>query len=370
MSQDNSATTYSKSGVDYEVMDPIKKLAQEKAKETSANLNSENSKVIEESRGDSAFVWEEGDAYRALVIEGLGTKNLVADEMQKLTGKSFYKEIAQDTVASIINDVIVVGAKPQVLNAYFGLGDSNWLKDETRAKDLIEGFVSSCNLAGCVWGGGETPTLKGIINPETIDLAGSVIGIISPKNRLTLGDKLAEGDVILLIESNGIHANGLSLARSVAEKLPEGYLTKLANGQTYGEELLKPTYIYASVIQALFEQEIDIHYLVNITGHGFRKLMRAKKDFTYTINNLPEVPELFKFIQEESGNSDEEMYGNFNMGAGFAIFLPKDQAEKAQAIIKKNNFKSWISGIVEMGDKKVVINELNISFEKETLGVR
>lgn len=367
---DNNPISYSSTGVDYSVMDPLKKKAQEAGKQTAENLSKFNAKEVTASRGESAYVWEEEDCFRAFVIEGLGTKNLVADEVAKITGKTYYDSIAQDTIAMIVNDIITVGAMPQVINAYFAAGGPDWFKDTNRSAALIEGWAKACNLAGATWGGGETPGLAGIINPEMIDLAGACIGIIKPKKRLTLGDKLQGGDAILLIESSGIHANGLSLSRAIAGKLPKGYATKLSDGTMYGEALLAPTHIYVNLTKELFEAGIDIHYMVNITGHGWRKLMRANKEFTYQINQIPPVPEVFNFIQEESQSSDSEMYGNFNMGAGFAIYLSPDQIEKAQEIATKNNFKSWNAGTIKQGPKKVVIEPKNITFEAETLQVR
>lgn len=364
------AITYSSTGVDYSVMDPLKKSAQQLGKQTSQNLLTFGAKEIAESRGESAFVWEEDDSYRAFVVEGLGTKNLVADEMEKITGKTYYELIAQDTVAAIVNDIITVGAMPQVINAYFGSGGPDWFSNTERSATLVEGWAKACNLAGVTWGGGETPGLSGIINPDAIDLAGACIGVIKPKERLTLGDKLMRGDAILLIESSGIHANGLSLTRAVAEKLPEGYATKLPDGTTYGEALLTPTYIYVNLVKDLFDNGVEIHYIVNITGHGFRKLMRATKDFTYLINQLPQIPQIFSFIQQQSENSDEDMYGNFNMGAGFAIYLPADQVDKAQKIAEKHNLKSWNAGVVQEGTKQVIIKPKNITFGSETLGIR
>lgn len=363
-------TSYAQTGVDYSVMDPLKKKAQEMGKQTAENLLKFNAKEIVGSRGESAYVWEEEDSYKALVIEGLGTKNLVADEVAKITGKTYYDSIAQDTIAMIVNDIITIGAMPQVINAYFAAGGPDWFKDATRSEALIEGWANACNLAGATWGGGETPGLAGIIYPETIDLAGACVGIVKPKERLTLGEKLQEGDKILLIESSGIHANGLSLARTIAEKLPEGYATKLADGTMYGESLLAPTYIYVNLIKELFEAGIEIHYMVNITGHGWRKLMRANQEFTYQISLVPPVPKIFGFIQEHSGNTDLEMYGNFNMGAGFAIFLAPTEIEKAQEIASKNNFKSWNAGTVKQGPKKVVIEPKNITFDDKSLDLR
>lgn len=366
-----SPLTYTSIGVNYDLMDPFKKLAQSAAKNTSSNLHQFSMNEVEKSRGESAYVWDEGDSFRAFVVEGLGTKNLIADEMGRVIGKSFYDQIAQDTVAMIINDLIVVGATPQVVNAYFAVGSSNWFLNTERAKDLVNGWAHACNLSGAVWGGGETPTLKGIVNPDTIDLAGSAIGIIKPKERLVTGEKLTAGDVILLIESSGIHANGLTLARTIASNLKDGYLTKLDDGMTYGEALLAPTHIYAKVISDLFENGVDIHYMVNITGHGWRKLMRATQEFSYIINQIPEINPLFKFIQTQSKNDDKEMYGNFNMGAGFALYIPEQFVNLAQQIIReKHHLNSWQAGVVEKGPKQVVIKPKNITYKGDTLGVR
>lgn len=370
MGKIESKKDYASSGVDYSKMDPVKVFAQKEASSTAENLHRFNMKELGNSRGESAYVWEESDSYRAFVVEGLGTKNLVADATRKITGKTYYDQIAQDSVAMIINDLVTVGASPMVVNAYFGIGDSNWLSDETRYRDLVTGWKNACNLSGAVYGGGETPTLKGIINPDTIDLSGSAVGIIKPKERLITEDKLKAGDNILLIESSGIHSNGLTLARNIAEKLPEGYATKLSDGSMYGEALLTPTHIYAKLIEDLLDKNIDIHYVSNITGHGWRKIMRAKQEFSYIIKQIPKPQPVFDFIQQQSQNNDSEMYGNFNMGAGYAIFLSPESTKLAQEIAKNNGFDSIIAGTVENGPKQVIIEPKNIKFESDTLQVR
>jgi phosphoribosylformylglycinamidine cyclo-ligase len=362
--------TYKESGVNYEAMDPVKVLAQLRAKATAKNLQRHGNEEIGASRGESAYVWEEKDAYRAFVIEGLGTKNLIADETRKFSNKTHYDAIAQDAVAMIVNDLIVVGADPLVVNAYFAIGSGEWFSDKERAADLVEGWAKACDLAGAVWGGGETPTLRDIVDPNTIDLAGSAIGVINPKTRLTLGDKLQDGDGIILIESSGIHANGLTLARTIAEKLPDGYATKLSDGKSYGESLLVPTIIYANLIRDAFEAGIAISYMVNITGHGWRKLMRSGKNFTYKITSVPTPQPIFTFIQEQTGNDDTEMYGNFNMGAGFALFVAEKDIQKTLSVAKKNGLQAWHAGNVEKGEMQVIIEPLTISFKEDTLKVK
>ncbi len=368
---EDAPVTYAATGVNCDAMNPLKRFAQLRARSTAENLNRFGMREVEASRGESAYVWEETDSFRAFVIEGLGTKNRVADGARKFTGKTNYDAIAQDTVATIVNDLVVVGADPQVVNAYFAVGSSEWFKDEERARDLVEGWAKACTMAGAVWGGGETPTLKGIIEPDTIDLSGSAVGIVKPKERLVLGDKLKVGDAIFLVESSGIHANGLTLARFIASQLPEGYATPLSDGKTYGESLLVPTHIYAGLVRDLFEAGIDIHYMVNITGHGWRKLMRAERNLRYVVEQIPTPQPVFQFIQEQSGNDDREMYGNFNMGAGFALFLPPEQASLAQEIaMDHHSLNAGVTGHVTEGKRQVVLRPKNIVYEGETLGVK
>ena len=164
--------------------------------------------------------------------------------------------------------------------------------------------------------------------------------------------------------------NGLSLARAIAEKLPRGYATRLANGKMYGEALLAKANIYAKLVQDLFAAGIDIHYTSNITGHGLRKIMRARQSYTYVIEKMFKPQEVFSFIQKHGKLSDYEMYQTFNMGQDYAIFLPAKHVKKAQSIIKKNKFASLDAGYVKKGRKQVIIEPKNLIYKGETLDLR
>jgi len=367
----NKKMTYAGVGVDYEAMDPFKRLAQRAGRETAKNILRLGFSEVEVSRGESAYLVDAGDHYVAHVEEGLGTKNLVADAMYRLTGESYYDRIAQCTVAMIVNDMITLGALPLSVAMHLAVGASSWFGDENRCKDLIDGWKKACHLARCTWGGGETPTLKGIVDPDAAVLSGSAVGVLKPKSHLINSANIQNGDAIVIIGSSGIHANGLTLAREIAGKLPKGYLTELSDGRLYGEALLDPTTIYVSLIEDCLNEGVDIHYAVNITGHGWRKLMRAAQPFAYLIDHIPVPHPVFSFIQEHGPVHDKEAYANLNMGAGFALYVRESDVRKVLTLAHFLGMSSLRAGTIESSKvKRVIVHPLRLEYLGSTLGVR
>jgi phosphoribosylformylglycinamidine cyclo-ligase len=362
--------SYEHSGVRYEQIDPLKVAAQRAAASTAGHLAAHGFSEIAASRGESAYVVDVGPFCIASIVECLGSKALVADEMHALTGKNYYAGIAQDTIAMAINDLITVGATPLIVQAYWAAGGSAWFDDAQRSAALVEGWKRACDVCGVSWGGGETPALAGIVEAGRIDLAASCTGIVNPKERLSLGDRLAPGDAIVLLGSSGIHANGLSLARKLVERLPQGYLTPLPSGQSYGEALLAPTLLYSPITEALFSAGITPHYCANITGHGWRKLLRHPAALGYRIHTVPPVPEVLQFIQHRAGHDAREAYSTFNMGAGFALFVAADVAQRTLAVAKAQGVDAWLAGEVVAGAKRLVIEPLGIEFGADALQLR
>jgi phosphoribosylformylglycinamidine cyclo-ligase len=366
----HSPLSYEQAGVNYELIDPLKVAAQRAAAATGAHLAAHGFNEVAASRGESAYVVDVGPFYLASIVECLGSKALVADEMQRLTGRSWYAEIAQDTLAMAINDLITVGATPLVVQAYWAAGGSEWFADAQRAGALVDGWKRACDHCGVAWGGGETPALAGIVADGRIDLAASCTGIVKPKERLSVGERLAPGDAIVLLGSSGIHANGLSLARKLVERLPQGYLTPVAHGLSYGEALLAPTVLYSPVTEALYRAGITPHYCANITGHGWRKLLRHPAAHGYRIHTVPQVPAVLKFIQQHAGQDDREAYSTLNMGAGFALFVAAGDARRTVEVAQACGVTALIAGEVEAGAKKLVIEPLGIQFGDDALQLR
>src|SRR5882672_9794659 len=368
--QPSDTLSYEQAGVNYDLIDPLKVAAQRAAAATGGHLAKHGFSEVAASRGESAYVVDVGPFYIASIVECLGSKALVADEMNKLTGKSYYDSIAQDTIAMAINDLITVGATPLVVQAYWAAGGSDWFSDAQRAQALVAGWKRACDVCKVAWGGGETPALAGIVADGRIDLAASCTGLINPKERLSVGDKLAPGDAIVLLASSGIHANGLSLARKLVERLPQGYLTEVSPGLSYGDALLAPTVLYSPVTEALYKAGITPHYCANITGHGWRKLLRHPAEHRYRIHTVPEVTPVLKFIQQHAKQDDREAYSTFNMGAGFALFVAAQDAQRCIDVAAAQGVPAWIAGEVVAGAKQLTIEPLNIRFGSDDLQLR
>jgi phosphoribosylformylglycinamidine cyclo-ligase len=355
--------------VNYSQADPMKVLAQNQGLATAQNMPFGFQEVAG-TRGESAYVFQMDDSYGAFVQEGLGTKSLIAQTIYEQTGEVHFASIAQDTVACVINDLVSVGATPVVLNAYWSSSSYEWLTDQTLAEEFIKGWRTACDLSRVVWGGGETQSLSGLVEAGRLEFAGSAFGVIKSAKHLVQGKNLRAGDAIVLVKSSGVHANGISLIRELAAQLTDGYQTKMADGSSFGETALTPTYIYSELVLALQTADLDIHYLSNITGHGWRKLMRAVEEFSYIITEVPELPEIFQFIGAQAGNDLREMYGNYNMGAGYAVYLPAEQAARVVEVAAQCGLQAWVSGTVEAGPKQVIIKPLDITFAADSLEVR
>ncbi len=353
--------------VDYSKLDPFKERVMRALEPTFISIERLGIRVVPESIGEPAALFDflDYDFMLAFKTDGVGTKNKIADKIgfsKEVKGHSLYDGFGIDLIAMNVNDLICVGATPFALTDEIASGDSSWFSNEKRVEDLLKGLSAGCMESGIAIPCGETPTLPDIIYPESVNMTGSSIGIVRPKERVVLGGKLTEGDIIYGLESSGIHSNGLSLARKIAERLPDGLLTELENGKTLGEELLIPTKIYAREILEMFESGIEIHYLSNITGSAWKKVMRAKRDFTYVIEELPDPQPVFTFLQKAGDVSDEEAYMTWNMGIGFAIYAPESESGRISEICQRLGTRCYRIGHVAKGEKKVMITPKDIIY--------
>jgi phosphoribosylformylglycinamidine cyclo-ligase len=365
---DSRRSAYEQAGVDYDTLDAGKRNALTEALATSSLLRAApgGGRAIDESRGEPAFVFEAGGQTLAIVLECLGTKSLIARALEDRCGAAGFDAVAYDTVAAVVNDLSCVGAVPLVVNAYFATGSSDWYARADRQAGLLRGWRRACEDAGATWGGGESPSLSGLVSPDEIELAGSAVGIVAD-GRPILGAELSDGDEIVLVDSSGLHANGASLARRIATELPGGYDFELGSGTTFGQALLTPSLIYVPLVRALLDAKVAVHYLSHITGHGFLKLMRPRAPFTYRIDALPDVPEVLSLLVRRAGMSAAEAYRTFNMGAGFAVYCAAGQGERVASLAADCGLRAHVAGHVLAGARRVVLSPLDVTFESDAL---
>jgi phosphoribosylformylglycinamidine cyclo-ligase len=365
MSKDGAS--YREAGVDYDALDAGKRLAMAKALSTSSLLAARGGRALDASRGEPAFVFELGGQTLAFVVEGLGTKSIIARHVLEEQGIDGFANVAYDTVAAILNDLCCVGALPLVVNAYFATGASEWYLHAERSASLIEGWRQACADAGCVWGGGESPSLPGMLSERDIELAGAAVGAVPAGRSAILGERLGVGDEIVLVASSGLHANGASLARLVAGRLPDGYATELSSSTTLGEALLAPSLMYVGLIAAVLEADIEVTYLSHVTGHGLLKLMRPTKELTYRIERLPGVPPVLSFLVEQARMDAQAAYSTFNMGTGFALYCRPGHGERIVALAAGLGLDAIVGGRVEEGPRQVLLEPLGVRFAGERL---
>ncbi len=261
----------------------------------------------------------------ALSTDGVGSKVLVAE----MAGR--YDTIGVDCVAMNVNDLICIGALP--------VGFVDYLASERPLSNSVlenigAGLLEGCRQSGIPILGGETAILPDMIRGigrDGFDLAGTAVGIANPEELID-GSSIQEGDTVLGVVSNGIHSNGFTLARKVLlSRYSLDY--NLPNGNQLVDELLQPTKIYVPHFKALKNSNIDVRGIAHITGSGFRKILRLGS-FKFTIDNLPEIPDIFQVIKETGNIEWGEMFTTFNMGIGLIIIVPEDEQEKAVKVLE------------------------------------
>ncbi|MBU4534706.1 MAG: phosphoribosylformylglycinamidine cyclo-ligase [Euryarchaeota archaeon] len=338
--------TYSDSGVDIDLEEETVSHLISKLKDTLKFRD-----VITES-GHFAALVRLGDKAIAMSTDGVGSKILVASMLGK------YDTVGIDCIAMVVNDILCVGAEPIALVDYLAVEKP----DPAVANQIGEGLAKGAEISKIAIIGGETASLPEII--KDFDLAGTGMGIVD-EDKIITGAKIEEGDLLIGIESSGIHSNGLSLARrvffedsglDVNDPLP-GYPER-----TVGEELLMPTAIYVEPIMELLRSDVEVHGLAHITGGGFTNLKRLKKGTGYKIDYLPEPHPIFKSIYSFNVPL-EEMYRVFNMGIGFVVILKGEDVDEALDIIRKYEKAHLIGQVMGDIEEKIEIH----TFENKTL---
>ncbi len=333
--------TYKKSGVD------IKKAASFKKDIKGLARKSFSEEVLRDIGGFGSFFRFPKEKYKEPVLvsssDGVGTKLKIAVLANK------HDTVGIDAVAMNVNDILCTGAEPLFFLDYIAYSKL----DNDVLVDVVKGINNGCIQAGCSLIGGETAQMPGMYKTGDYDLAGFCVGVVERKYIID-GSQIEVGDIIIGLESNGIHSNGYSLIRKV---FSTGELKRMS------EELLKPTRIYVKPILSLLQlarrdKRLAIKGIAHITGGAFYdKIARIlPKDVDARINkNSWVVPEIFRLIQNKGNIQDKEMYHTFNMGIGMILIVDFESVKPIMLELEKLKLKSWIIGDVVKGKKEVQI---------------
>ncbi len=261
----------------------------------------------------------------ALSCDSVGSKVIVCEQLGR------YDTIGIDLFGMNANDVICVGADPIALLDYIAVEEAN----PEVLEQIAIGLRAGAELAGVEIPGGELAVLPEVVrghpSPHGFDLVGFCVGLVD-LDAVVTGDRIEPGDAIVGIPSSGIHSNGLTLARSVLTDLDEEL-----DGQTMGDLLLEPTVIYVQAIRELLESDVDVRGLAHITGDGFLNLLRLAASAGYRISAPLDVPPVFVHIAERGGVADAELYEVFNMGCGFCVVVPHEDADAATELLGRHH---------------------------------
>jgi phosphoribosylformylglycinamidine cyclo-ligase len=275
--------------------------------------------------------------------DGVGTKLKIAVLVNK------HDTVGIDAVAMNVNDILCVGAQTLFFLDYIAFSKL----DSDILVEVVKGINDGCIQADCALIGGETAQMPGMYKCGDYDLAGFCVGVVEKSNIID-GSKIEAGDVVIGLESNGIHSNGYSLVRRV---FSQNELKRMS------KELLKPTRIYVRPILSLLrtpnsELRTNIKGIAHITGGAFYdKIARIlPSNINVRISkNAWSVPKIFKLIQNKGNIADKEMYHTFNMGVGMVLIVEPESTKAVISKLSEFKLKSWIIGEVIKGSKEVEI---------------
>ena len=280
--------------------------------------------------------------------DGVGTKIRIAQLLDK------HDTIGIDCVAMCVNDIICCGAKPLFFLDYIACGKNY----PEKIAAIVAGVAEGCVQAGCALIGGETAEHPGMMAEDDYDLAGFSVGVVD-KKKIIDHSAMAAGDVILALPSTGVHSNGFSLVRRVfnVERADLRVPVEALGGKGLGETLLTPTKIYVKPILALLE-EVAVRGISHITGGGFyENIPRSIPDglCARIERSAVRVLPIFDLIAKTGNIPERDMFNTFNMGVGMSVVVPKDQADRALAILKEQGEDAYILGEIVQGEEKVVL---------------
>ena len=278
----------------------------------------------------------------ATSTDGVGTKVAIAQAIDK------HDTIGQDLVGMVVDDIVVVGAKPLFMTDYIACGKVF----PERIADIVRGIADGCSATGTALVGGETAEHPGLLGPGDYDVAGAATGVVEA-SRVLGADRVRDGDVVLALASSGLHSNGYSLVRHIVAGSGIQYGDNAAEfGTTWGEALLEPTRLYTLPLLRLLEAGDGVHSLSHVTGGGIAaNLARVLPQGSWVeVDRSTWSPAPVFRVLADLGRLDlEATEGTWNLGIGFLAVVAAEQAEAAASTLRSEGIDTWQVGVVRTG---------------------
>ncbi len=275
----------------------------------------------------------------ATSTDGVGTKVAVAQAMD------VHDTIGFDLVGMVVDDLVVCGAEPLFMTDYIATGRVV----PERIAAIVKGIAEACVEAGCALVGGETAEHPGLLGPDEYDVAGATTGVVEADDLLGPG-RVRPGDVLVAIESSGLHSNGYSLVRHVLLEKAGWALDRDVPelGGALGPELLTPTRIYAKACLDL-ARRVEVHAMSHVTGGGLAANLERvlPVELGATLDRATWTPQpIFDLVRQVGSVSQDDLEKTLNCGVGMVAITPADAADDAVAVLAEHGMRAWVAGVV------------------------
>jgi phosphoribosylformylglycinamidine cyclo-ligase len=295
----------------------------------------------------------------ATSTDGVGTKVAIAQAIDK------HDTIGQDLVGMVVDDIIVVGARPLFMTDYIACGKVV----PARIADIVAGIARACAETGTALIGGETAEHPGLLGPDDYDVAGAAVGAVEA-DALLGAEHVRDGDVVLALESSGLHSNGFSLVRHILAQRGIGFRDSVAEfGGPVGEALLEPTRLYTAPLLRLLDEPGlagAVHSLSHVTGGGIAaNLARVlPRGASVEVDRSTWSPgRVFRVLADMSGSTLESTEGTWNLGVGMFAVVAAEAADAAAAALAADGIRTWAVGTVSTAERDLT------GFEQGAKGV-
>ena len=281
----------------------------------------------------------------ATSTDGVGTKVAIAQAIDK------HDTIGLDLVGMVVDDIVVVGAKPLFMTDYIACGKVF----PERIADIVRGIAAGCAETGTALVGGETAEHPGLLGINDYDVAGAATGVVEA-DALLGADRVGDGDVVLALASSGLHSNGYSLVRHIVARAGIQYGDNAPDlGTTWGEALLEPTRLYTQpLLRLITESKGAVHALSHVTGGGIAaNLARVLPQGTWVEvdRSTWSPPPVFRVLADLGELDLTSTEGTWNLGIGFLAVVAADKAQAAASALSHDGIAAWQVGVVRSGDR-------------------